>query len=149
MKRLVTLASVATCALTSLGVTVPATTAAEAAGNDSAMPNLAYPKTKVSYNTAEARCTGAWSYAYPGAMVCYQASGDHLYVCDVGVDGHRAWAEVHYRGDFTRYTTDYGARYCTDHNWDLGAEGSNIGWQAEVWNGSDYLYQGDWEYGGV
>jgi hypothetical protein len=145
MRRLITLASVATCALTALGATVPATTAA---GHDTATPALAYPTWRVTVAQAEDQCF-EWAQAAPGAEVCYREAGDYLYVCDLEADGYRAWAQVSYREEYSRYTTDYGAGYCTVHNWDLASENHWIWWQAEVWNGSDYLYQSTWKSGPV
>jgi hypothetical protein len=75
--------------------------------------------------------------------VCWEPWGDVLRICDRLADGYHVAAEVKYKGEYSRYHSRYGAGECDVRNWDLD-EGRDFDYQAEVWNGNDYLYQGFW-----
>jgi hypothetical protein len=133
--------------------TTPLSRDSSASSDHGSVQISASPGARVPVAVGANRCTeGSWDFysiAYhpdrgtPDAGVCFVPLDDLLYICDFTADGHSAWAQVLYKGKYSRYRSRYGSGYCDVLNWNL-EEFRYIGYQAEVWEGDDWLYQGGW-----
>ncbi|TDC95548.1 hypothetical protein E1161_04800 [Saccharopolyspora aridisoli] len=104
------------------------------------------PSATVSVVSADGEAIAAAECYYPvysgdsGAMVCFNPTGEHLYICDNASDGHHPVAR-YYRSDSSGLKTkhaDVGYGTCLDHNLSIPESGW-INYQACNYEGSTQL----------
>ncbi|CAM04652.1 hypothetical protein A8924_5797 [Saccharopolyspora erythraea NRRL 2338] len=106
----------------------------------------AAPSATVSVLSGDGDAVTAAECYYPvysgdgGAMVCFNPTGEHLYICDNASDGHHPVAR-YYRSDSSGLKTkhaDVGFGTCLDHNLSIPDSGW-INYQACNYEGSTQL----------
>jgi hypothetical protein len=89
---------------------------------------------------AQAECYFPVQSADGGAMVCWNPTGEHLYICDTASDGHHPAAR-YYRSDSAGLKSkhaDVSYGNCLDHNLSLPESGW-VDYQACNYEGSSLL----------
>ncbi|QUH00609.1 hypothetical protein HUO13_07060 [Saccharopolyspora erythraea] len=106
----------------------------------------AAPSATVSVLSGDGGAVTAAECYYPvysgdgGAMVCFNPTGEHLYICDNAKDGHHPVAR-YYRSDSSGLKTkhaDVGYGTCLDHNLSIPDSGW-INYRACNYEGSTQL----------
>jgi hypothetical protein len=133
-----TLAVIALAAGTVIGYVTPASAAPPVQSSAQAVTAASVSTTDVTEDGTIVVCganSDVWS-PDGGAMVCFNPTGEHLYICDERSDGHHpgAWYSIN-AGAFHNPQYSLGIGNCHDLNLDM-AESSWIGYQACNYEGS-------------